>query len=131
MVRGVGSAAPLWILTVPGLRLLAVAAWAAAKPTRIASARTTRASTLRLLILPLAIGPHPLSLLWLVSRSREVAYHLVGMQNATLVEEDVDDLDRIGTTTVGGLHSTGGWVDATRWLNGANSGRYKTPLEET
>jgi hypothetical protein len=107
----VGSAAPLWILTVPGLRLLAVAAWAAAKPTRIASARTTRASTLRLLILPLAIGPHPLSLLGFVSRSREVAYHLVGMQNATLVEEDVDDLDRIGTTIIGGLHSTGaGWL---------------------
>ena len=62
LVRGVGSAAPLWILTVPGLRLLAVAACAAAKPARTASARTTRASTLRLLILPLAIGPHPLSL---------------------------------------------------------------------
>jgi hypothetical protein len=29
------------------------------------------------------------------------------MDNATLVEEDVDDLDRIGTTTIGGLHSTG------------------------
>jgi hypothetical protein len=31
----------------------------------------------------------------------------VGMQNATLVEEDVDDRDRIGTTTIGGLHSKG------------------------
>ena len=107
MVRGVGSAAPLWILTVPGLPFAAEATWAAAKPTRIASARTTRASTLRLLILALAIGPHPLSLLGFVSRSREVAYHLVGMQNATLVEEDVVDLDRIGTTIIGGLHSTG------------------------
>jgi hypothetical protein len=110
LVMGVGSAAPLWIFTVPGLRLLAVAACAATKPARMASARTTRASTLRLLILPLAIGPHPLSLLWLVSRSRAGASDLCGHAERDAVEEDVDDLGP-DSTTIGGLHSTGaGWM---------------------
>jgi len=117
LVRGVGSAAPLWILTVPGLRLLAVAAWAAAKPASIASARTTRASTLRLLILPLAIDPHPLSLLWLVSRSRESRLTCVGTQDATLVEEDVGDLGPDWHHHHRWLALHGGWADAARWLN--------------
>jgi hypothetical protein len=83
LAMGVGSAAPLWILTVPGLRLLAVAAWAAAKPVRIASASTTNASALRLLILPLAMRPHPL-LLCFVSRPRAVASHLVAYRTRRL-----------------------------------------------
>jgi hypothetical protein len=87
LVMGVGSAAPLWTLTVPGLRLLAVAAWAAIKPVRIASASTTNASALRLLILLLAIGPHPLSLRCFVSRSGAVASHLVACRTRRLARK--------------------------------------------
>jgi hypothetical protein len=112
LVRGVGSAAPLWILTVPELPLAAEATSAAAKLARITSARTTRASTLPLLILPLAIGPHPLSLRGFVSRSREVASYPVwayGMRRSS--GKTSVNLDRMGTTTIGGLHSTGaGWM---------------------